>query len=168
MGVLLWIGVGCGKGDHHHDHGSSETQFPADSFSADKAKSWHGNRITEEGASPAAELTTLMAGTTEKAGLKLSGEVTKACQKKGCWMNVKLNDSTEMRVAFKDYGFFVPKDAAGQKVTLSGRAYLDTTSVEDLVHFATDEGMTEADAKAKYTQPQVQLAFEADGVVLSK
>ncbi|MBK8328994.1 MAG: DUF4920 domain-containing protein [Bacteroidetes bacterium] len=36
------------------------------------------------------------------------------CQKKGCWMELKNNDGTTLRVTFKDYGF-MPKRRLRQK-----------------------------------------------------
>ncbi len=38
------------------------------------------------------------------------GDVASVCKKKGCWMNVSLENGKEVMVKFKDYAFFVPKD----------------------------------------------------------
>ena len=81
-------------------------------------------------------------------------------------MTMPLDGDKEMRVTFKDYGFFVPKDCAGKTAVIQGKAYLDTTSVEDLRHYAMDGGMTEEEATAKYTEPEVAISFEATGVAL--
>ena len=49
----------------------------------------------------------------------VEGEITEVCQKKGCWL--KMTDGkNELTVKFKDYGFFVPKDAANSHVTIQG------------------------------------------------
>jgi hypothetical protein len=49
----------------------------------------------------------------------LTGQITQVCQTRGCWM--KLSDGQrELIVRFKDYGFFVPKDAASSKVIIQG------------------------------------------------
>ena len=42
----------------------------------------------------------------------ISGTITNVCQKKGCWMTIA-EDSVEMFIRFKDYGFFMPKDGLG-------------------------------------------------------
>jgi len=80
-------------------------------------------------------------------------------------MIMKLNDGDDMRVTFKDYKIFVPKDLAGKEVILDGFAYADTTSVEDQRHYAEDAGKSAAEI-AKITTPKKQLAFEAKGVVV--
>ncbi|WP_241243877.1 DUF4920 domain-containing protein [Flagellimonas beolgyonensis] len=97
---------------------------------------------------------------------QLIGEITEVCQSKGCWMKVKLDADNEVFVRFKDYGFFVPKDAAGKKVAMNGAAFLEEMSVEDQRHFAEDEGASE-DEIALITAPKKTLRFEADGVLIS-
>ena len=40
--------------------------------------------------------------------------MTRVCQMKGCWMELAAdNDTSGVRVTFKDYGFFVPTDSQG-------------------------------------------------------
>ena len=100
-----------------------------------------------------------------KKDMKIKGVVKEVCQEKGCWMTMTLNNGDEMRVTFKDYKIFVPKDLGGKEVVLDGFAYTDTTSVEKLRHYAKDGGKSEAEIAA-ITSPKVQLAFEAKGVVV--
>lgn len=99
---------------------------------------------------------------------KVVGNVSGVCQTKGCWMNI-VSDSdtskTEMFVQFKDYGFFMPKDLAGKEVVMLGKAYREVTSVDDLKHFAEDEGLT-AEEIAKITEPKTELKFMASGVMI--
>lgn len=98
---------------------------------------------------------------------KVTGFVTGVCQAKGCWMMISQNptDTTGLFVKFKDYGFFVPKDLAGSKVTIAGKAFKSTTSVDELRHYAEDEGKS-ADEIAKITMPAEELKFMANGVAL--
>ena len=51
--------------------------------------------------------------------IRLDGEISQVCQHKGCWIKMTDGDK-ELIVRFKDYGFFVPKDAATSKVTIQG------------------------------------------------
>ncbi len=120
--------------------------------------------ITEEGAQDVANIYSLMEG-KDSLDLKLSGKIAEVCIKKGCWMNLVVNDSTNMRVGFKDYAFFMPKDCSGKTAIIEGFAYRDTTSVEDLQHYAEDEGLSKEEI-AKITQPKVEIGFEAKGVIL--
>jgi len=51
--------------------------------------------------------------------IRVEGTIKEVCQHKGCWL--KLTDGTkEITIRFKDYGFFVPKDAATSKVIVQG------------------------------------------------
>ena len=72
----------------------------------------------------------------------------------------------EVRVKFRDYGFFVPKDCKGQSAVLEGTFKVVTTSVAELKHLLEDEGKKEE--AAKVTEPKVELSVMADGVALKK
>jgi hypothetical protein len=177
--LFIWA-CNSGTSTHDHDHGAtadeshdhdaheegSEAKYPADSLSADGLFSFHGLRIDANNALPVAQLSGMMEGKSEVQNLKLTGEVLECCQAKGCWMTMELPDGQEMRVTFRDYGFFVPKDAAGKVAVMEGKAYMDTVSVDMLRHYAMDGGMSEEEANAKYTEPEVSLSFEAFGVIL--
>lgn len=95
------------------------------------------------------------------------GEVNSVCQKKGCWMVISPVDGNapEFMVKFKDYGFFVPKDIAGEKVVLHGKAFRQVTTVAALKHYAMDAGKSQAEIDA-ITAPEEELIFIADGVEL--
>jgi len=105
----------------------------------------------------------LSKGDSVKAKIKTVAE--DVCQKKGCWMKVKTDDGGLMRVTFKDYGFFVPKDIHGKKVVLEGIAVRDTVSVEELRHFAEDGGESEGEI-ASITEAEITTSFIAEGVVI--
>lgn len=93
----------------------------------------------------------------------VKGEVKNVCLKKGCWMTIKNPGGEEMRVTFKDYGFFMPMDCHDKTVTFKGKAYQDTTSVEMLKHYAEDEQLPQSEID-KITEPKIEIAFEATGV----
>ncbi|MEO0312430.1 MAG: hypothetical protein RIQ89_2087 [Bacteroidota bacterium] len=126
--------------------------------------SYYGEKISEEGAITMVDLLSQMQGKAEGT-YKVSGTIKECCQKKGCWMTLDKGDGTEMRVTFKDYGFFVPLESAGKQVVISGKAYLDTTSVEYLREYASDEGKSKEEIE-KINEPKIELAFEADGVII--
>ena len=93
------------------------------------------------------------------------GTVTEVCKMKGCWMNLDQGNGNNMRVTFKDYALFVPKDLPGQEVIIRGVASQQTLSVETLRHYAEDAGES-AEEVAKITEPETVLSFEADGVLI--
>jgi|TARA_R110000751_G_scaffold29734_1_gene76292 hypothetical protein len=97
---------------------------------------------------------------------QIVGEIKEVCQSKGCWMKVQLESNDEVFVRFKDYGFFVPKDAAGKKVVMNGAAFFEEMTVDDQRHYAEDEGASE-DELAQITAPKKTLRFEADGVLIA-
>ncbi len=125
---------------------------------------YFGDSITAENAIPVAQMLVDMGNAAEMPS-KIEGTVLEVCQKKGCWMNLEKGDGTKMRVTFKDYGFFVPKDITGRKVILNGKAFVETTSVDDLRHYAEDEGKSKEEIE-KITEPVNEISFEADGVIL--
>ena len=95
-------------------------------------------------------------------------KVNEVCQKKGCWIKLDLGDnSTEAFVKFKDYEFFVPKDAAEADAIIKGVAYKAETSVAELRHYAEDAGKSEEEIAA-ITEPKLEYTFLADGIFLKK
>lgn len=128
---------------------------------------YYGDTISADGAVSAAEAAEIVkrdGGFEGKVATKIQG----TCKKKGCWMKVDVTEEEEMRVTFKDYGFFVPKEGAeGKEVIMQGMAYLDTTTVEMLRHYAEDAGQSPEEIEA-ITEPEYALAFEATGVIIKE
>lgn len=104
---------------------------------------------------------------TDSLAVKVSGKVGEVCQKKGCWMMLVSDQpgQPEMRVTFKDYAFFMPKDLSGKHVVLDGFAYVDVTPVDLLRHYAEDAGKSKEEIE-KITEPKREVAYEASGVVI--
>lgn len=123
-----------------------------------------GEKIVAEGALSPAEM---LAVYNEQGGFegKIKTEIIACCQKKGCWMKVDLGNGEEMRVTFKDYGFFVPMDSKGSEVIMQGKAFADTVTVDMLKHYAEDAGKSTEEIEA-ITEPEVAIAFEATGVLV--
>ena len=97
---------------------------------------------------------------------KMKGKITEVCSKKGCWMKLDMGNDEEVRVTFKDYGFFMPLDAEGD-VIVNGKAYVAETSIDDLKHYAEDAGKSSEEIAA-ITTPEKTYGFLADGVLLEK
>ncbi|MGL5890881.1 MAG: DUF4920 domain-containing protein [Bacteroidia bacterium] len=133
---------------------------------ADTTLSFFGDTISVDGAIPANQLLAQLAG-KDSMQVKLEGTIEEVCQKKGCWMKVQLDGENEMRVRFKDYAFFVPKDASGKKVIIDGWAYADSISVADLRHYAEDAGDSKEEIE-KITKPEAEYTFMASGVIIRK
>lgn len=125
---------------------------------------YFGDTITSDGATEATKLIAMLEA-KDSIPVKLNGKITEVCQKKGCWMKMDLGNNQALRVTFKDYAFFVPKDASGKEVIVEGYAYNDTISVDELKHYAEDAGSSKEEIE-KITEPEVEFSFEANGVIL--
>lgn len=127
-----------------------------------------GDTIQPEGAVTAAELETMLGEKTE-VDTTVAAPVEAVCKMKGCWMKIKLPNSGKLvHVTFKDYSFFVPKDMAiSTNVIFKGHAYQDTLTVEELQHYAEDDGKSEKEIAA-ITKPEVTYLFNATGVLIPK
>mgnify|MGYP002136505041 CR=1 FL=1 len=99
--------------------------------------------------------------------IKLTGKVSAACQRKGCWMTVGTGEPGQpsVRISFKDYGFFVPTDSMGKTATVEGHFKLTTMSVAEAQHHADDAAKAGTVAQ-KVTAPQRTLSLVATGVEL--
>jgi hypothetical protein len=98
-----------------------------------------------------------------KSAIVVEGLVETACQNKGCWMQVVPEaGQSGMRVTFKDYGFFIPKDSKGRKARMEGVVAVKKLSKDEAQHLA-DEGAKlnrDADGTAR------EISFVATGVEL--
>lgn len=124
----------------------------------------YGAVITKDGAVDVKTLPAAMKG-KQSMKVKISGDIVAACKVKGCWMTADLGNGKTMRIRFKDYGFFVPKDAGGNSFYAQGVASWDTTSVAQLQHYAEDAGKS-AEEIAKITEPEIEIVFLAEGVLI--
>jgi hypothetical protein len=125
---------------------------------------YFGDSISAEGAIAAQEAKAL-AGDVVSGELKLAGQVAEVCQAKGCWMTLDAGSGETIRVKFKDYGFFVPKDLAGSNVVLLGKLQRETLSVDMLKHLAEDADKPQ-DEIDNIDTPQESLTFVASGVLV--
>jgi hypothetical protein len=126
----------------------------------------YGEAITADGAISTADLLKVMS-TTDSLATKVECEIITSCTKKGCWMTVKMPDGGDMMVRFLDYGFFVPTQGLeGKKAVMKGVASKETVDVATLRHYAEDAGKSKEEI-AKITEPETNLMFLADGVLIT-
>jgi len=133
------------------------------SASAQKAN-YYGEKIKANGAISTSEFVKLIEG-KDSLAVKMKVKINEACKKKGCWMNVDLGNGQSMMVRFKDYGFFVPKDADGSDAIIEGQAFREEVSLDMLRHYAEDAGKSK-DEIAAITKSEINLSFEAVGVII--
>ena len=130
---------------------------------------YFGDTISPESALTSDEVLKLYAELQEgdTVPAKFLGNIETVCQKKGCWMNVQLSEEESTFVRFKDYGFFMPLNAAGSEAILEGQAFISVVSVEERQHYAEDEGLS-AEEIAAITEPEITYGFLAHGVLIKE
>ena len=82
----------------------------------------------------------------------VKAQVGAVCQQKGCWLSLE-DDTGEMRVTFKDYGFFVPPTLKGKSVLVQGDLEVVRMSLKETRHYVADAGGdpdTVTEAQAEY------------------
>ena len=98
-----------------------------------------------------------------QAPVVTEGIVEAVCQNKGCWMQLTSETGKAgMRVTFKDYGFFVPKDSKSMTARIEGVVKVKALSKEEADHLA-EEG---AKITRKEDGTAVETSFVASGVEL--
>jgi len=144
---------------------NQESSINDEATSDQAVVNFYGDTISADGAITVDELVAQMEG-VDTLKTKVEGTINQTCQMKGCWMTMAMADGSEMRVKFKDYGFFVPTEGAeGKTAIIEGMAFTDTISVDHLKHLAEDAGKTEEQIAA-INEPEVGLNFEAHGVII--
>lgn len=97
----------------------------------------------------------------ESKPMRISGLVTEACTKKGCWM-VLVDGDQYARVRFNNYSVTVPLDTANQQAVIYGRLQKKQLSQKQAEHFARDAGDTET----KYPDGKTEYTIMADSALL--
>lgn len=126
----------------------------------------YGAKVTEEGAIAISELPALLKG-KDTITVKVKAKAVSSCASKGCWMNLQIDDKNTAFVKMKDYGFFVPTAIADKNVVLEGIAFIKTTSVEELKHYAEDGKKSQAEIDAT-KEPKQEIRFLANGIMVVK
>ena len=126
----------------------------------------YGAKVTEEGAIAISELPALLKG-KDTLAVKVKAKAVSSCASKGCWMNLQIDDKNTAFVKMKDYGFFVPTAIADKNVVVEGIAFIKTTSVEELKHYAEDGKKPQAEIDA-IKEPKQEIRFLANGIMVVK
>jgi len=86
-------------------------------------------------------LSTVLAGAADgqELNVRISGQIDKVCQKKGCWMVVK-DGAVEARVMMKDHAFTVPTDSKGKPAQVEGVLKVRVYTEAQAKHLAEDGG----------------------------
>ncbi|MFK8139355.1 MAG: DUF4920 domain-containing protein [Bdellovibrionales bacterium] len=92
----------------------------------------------------------------------LAASTEKVCKKKGCWMSIKDGDQS-IRIKFKNYGFFVPKDYDNKKFLAFGQLQQKEVSEKDRKHYLKDAKASKEEIAA-VKGSSIEYIFIASGV----
>lgn len=101
----------------------------------------------------------------DTVAVQFKSNIKAVCKKKGCWMQMDLTEGQKSFVKFKDYGFFVPLNADNSEAIVTGFAFVNVVSVDELRHYAKDAGKSKEEI-SKIKKPEVTYSFMADGVLI--
>lgn len=155
--VILWLLAAC-------KDSKTESQ-PARQASSEPIFTTSGAPVSEGVVRKQGDMAVVYAGLRpgDTVQTRFEGEVISVCQMKGCWMRLSLPEDKTVMVRFKDYGFFVPKDIAGKKVVVEGKAFVSEVSEEERKHLAEDAGQEDS-LKTSISGPEIEMGLEATGV----
>ncbi|MBL7817470.1 MAG: DUF4920 domain-containing protein [Saprospiraceae bacterium] len=171
LSIIALLAIGCNKSAKSTVNATAKKEISEEeAYRIFKAKEsdgkTFGEKVTPAGAISYDAMLSKMGTSMKMDNVKVVGTVDAVCKAKGCWMNIASEKgAAPMFVKFKDYAFFMPKDLAGKKVVMVGNAFKEITPVEDLKHFAQDEGKTKEEI-AKITKPKEEMKFMASGVTI--
>ncbi len=95
--------------------------------------------------------------------LVVQAKIDKVCESKGCWFETKSSKGESIRVTFKDYGFFIPKESLGKTITMQGQLIEKTLSVKTQRHYLKDAKAPQKEIDA-VTAPKSVYQFVASGL----
>lgn len=147
--------------EQNKEIGAVEAAVPPDS-----AWQSYGSHVNKDVLVAATDLPAMADG-QDSLFITVKGKAVSSCSKKGCWMKVAVAEGEEMRVTFKDYAFFVPKDLSGEEVVFQGVLTRKVNDVKTLRHYAQDAGASQEEI-ASINAPEEEYSFEAIGVLVKR
>lgn len=146
---------------------NSDQSDKTENTQPEMAVAFYGDSIDYQSPKKAEEAFSALKSIDVKDTLSMTfkSEANAVCQKKGCWMELDMPQANDIKVTFKDYGFFVPKDISGKEVIVKGKGFLKQVSVEEQKHYAKDAGKSEKEIAA-ITKPKKAYRFIATGVAI--
>jgi len=141
--------------------------YPSNNWVDYSPMEYYGDTIDIENATSLSDLLDQIQSGQDSVYGTFSAKISSVCQVKGCWMQLELGNGEEALVRFKDYGFFVPMNAASEYAYVEGGVKVDTLSVEWLRHQAEDAGASDSVIVA-ITEPKISYSVLASGVALAQ
>lgn len=172
ISILSLVSCNCATGEAvATEENSAENVTSIQEPESEPAETYafFGDTISPDGAISGEELLAKYKSMeeTDTVEVKFAGVIQNVCKKKGCWMNVALNDEERTFIKFKDYSFFMPLNAQESNVIVNGKAFVSLVTIDELKHYAEDDGKTQEEIDA-ITEPEITYSFLADGVLIEE
>lgn len=125
---------------------------------------YFGDTVTFDNAINTEEMMAMLAE-NDSAEVKVAGEISGVCTKKGCWMSMPIPNGDDMFVRY-NYEFLLPTSGiTGLDVVIEGKVKREVQSVDYLRHLAEDAGKTQEEIDA-IVEPKTKVSFLATGVTI--
>lgn len=132
-------------------------------LSAEEEVTFHGEAF-DVPSTPLPTVGTVMTDTAlHGTDVILTGTIVDVCRKKGCWIVVS-DGTSQMRVTFRDYSFFLPTDSFNRRVIIRGVVTVETIDEETAKHYAEESSGEDPDA---IDGPQQVVTMVASGVLVT-
>lgn len=161
--------VACNSGDADNSNAESAETTSTEVAQSEEAMPagelmFFGDTVTFENAISTEEMMAVL-NESDSAQLKVKGEISAVCTKKGCWMSMPLPEGGDMHVSY-NYEFLLPTGGIeGKEVVVEGQVKKVVHSVEYLRHLAEDAGKSAEEIEA-ITEPKTKVSFLATGVTI--
>jgi hypothetical protein len=70
--------------------------------------------------------------------VKTEGEIAQVCQRMGCWMEMRVDGVSPVRVPMAGHSFFLPRDVAGRHAVVEGQLALRELSAAERDHLESE------------------------------
>jgi len=78
--------------------------------------------------------------------VKTEGEIAQVCQRRGCWMELRVENVAPVRVPMAGHSFFLPRDVAGRQATVEGVVAMRPLSESERAHLEAEGALAAAQA----------------------
>lgn len=99
-----------------------------------------------------------------KKTVVVEGTVADVCQNKGCW-TIITDGENSIRVDFKNYGFFIPWDSEGKRISVKGKVYRKVIDKNVAKHWA-EEQKNPTRSPDEIVEDEIVIMITAAGVIM--
>lgn len=138
--LLLLVVAACASSPAPSNGPAPTTATPTTAEAPAPAEQTFGQALSDR---PITPLTEIAASPDRFAGqvVKTEGEIVQVCQRMGCWMEMRAEGVSPVRVPMAGHSFFLPRDVAGRHAVVEGQLALRELPEGERQHLE-EEGAT--------------------------